>query len=65
MKAAKRPKVESVYCEVCGIAPVIYAFMPGGDLNDHDATDIMCGTCRLVVATLHHPTYSNGKEVGK
>jgi hypothetical protein len=27
--------------------------MPANDRNDHAAIDLMCGKCRLVIATAH------------
>jgi hypothetical protein len=27
-------------------------------LNDHDATDIVCGDCHFIIATLHHPKHT-------
>ena len=50
------PKVESVFCDACGeVKPVLYDKMPADERNDHAATDIICGDCHLVIATLHHP----------
>lgn len=53
-----KPLVESVYCDDCGeVRAVTYDYMPGGDLNDHDATDVLCDN-HHIVATLHHPKHT-------
>jgi hypothetical protein len=50
------PSVESIWCDACdNVQPVLYDRMPADERNDHEATDIMCGECHLVIATLHHP----------
>jgi len=43
-----------IYCEVCGIAPMIRDYMPANERNDHAATDLMCAKCHLIIATIHH-----------
>ena len=49
------PPMEHVWCGLCGsIQPLVRAYMPADERNDHAATDLLCATCRLVIATLHH-----------
>ncbi len=56
------PSVESVFCTDCGqIRPVSYDYMPGGLLNDHDATDILCDHGHII-CTLHHPKHTSPVE---
>ena len=43
-----------IYCSNCGkTRPLLTDEMPADRLNDHAAMDLMCGKCRLVIATLH------------
>ena len=43
-----------VWCSNCDAPqPMVFAVMKADELNDHDAADILCGKCRLVIATLH------------
>ena len=50
-----------VYCDRCEkVRPAIYDHMEANDLNDHDCTDIVCGKCHLVLATLHAPPETKG-----
>lgn len=56
------PTVESIFCHDCNeVRPVISDFMPGGTLNDHDATDLVCDR-HHIVATLHHPKHTAAPE---
>ena len=51
------PAVESIWCDSCdNVQPLVKDFMPADAQNDHDATDLVCGECHTVIATLHHPT---------
>jgi hypothetical protein len=51
--------VERIYCDGClAVQPLVRAYMPADARNDHPATDLLCGECRLVIATLHHPAAS-------
>ena len=34
--------------------PTYRNIMPKDARNDHAATDLLCGECHLVIATLHH-----------
>lgn len=44
-----------IYCDNCqAVKPLIPAYMPADNRNDHAATDLLCGDCRFVIATLHH-----------
>ena len=46
-----------VFCPLCKRnQPVVWSEMTADDTNDHDAIDIMCGECQLVIATLHENT---------
>jgi len=42
-----------VKCTKCDRQPMEIGVMKAGKLNEHDAADILCSVCRLVVATLH------------
>lgn len=43
-----------IYCPGChDIKPMVFDLMCASELNDHDAVDLMCGDCRLVIATIH------------
>ncbi len=63
---------EHIWCEACGIvARLERDYMPAdGVHNMHAATDLLCGECRTIVATLHHladkreasPAVSTAKE---
>jgi hypothetical protein len=51
------PKAESIYCDACQDTQLLVRdFMPASENNDHDCTDLVCGSCGYVIATLHHPT---------
>jgi hypothetical protein len=41
-----------VKCTKCDRQPMEIGVMKAGKLNEHDAADILCSVCRLVVATL-------------
>jgi phage terminase large subunit GpA-like protein len=44
----------NVWCPDCGkVQPMKIAIMKANDRNNHDAADILCSECRLVVTTLH------------
>ncbi len=46
-----KQRLPKVWCPNCGtVQPMEFALMPA---NDHDTADILCGTCKFVVATLH------------
>lgn len=50
-------KYPLIYCGLCeATRPMLTDEMPADDLNDHDALDLMCSECRLVIATLHSLT---------
>lgn len=52
------PSVESIYCQDCQeTRPLTVDYMPGGTLNDHDCTDLVCDRFHIV-ATLHHPKHT-------
>lgn len=52
------PSVESIYCQDCKeTRPLTVDYMPGGTLNDHDCTDLVCDRFHIV-ATLHHPKHT-------
>lgn len=43
-----------IWCSNCGAETgLLIDEMEADNLNDHDAADLMCGECRLVIATLH------------
>jgi len=47
-----------VWCRDCGeIRPMTLDCIKADELNDHDATDILCDR-HHVVATIHHPKAS-------
>lgn len=47
-------KYPLIYCDVCDkTQPMVPAEMAADHLNDHAAMDLLCGECRLVIATLH------------
>lgn len=48
---ARYPRIWCSQCE--GLTPLALDEMPANELNDHGAMDLMCGECRLVVATVH------------
>jgi hypothetical protein len=59
------PIVESVWCDHCqAIRPIRYEDVPGGRLNDHDVTNILCD-CGHVVARLHHPRHTDPDDISK
>ena len=46
-----------VWCPSCNkTQPMIFDVMKAKDKNDHDAADIVCGTCKSIIATLHGPS---------
>lgn len=43
-----------IWCPLCKAnTPLALDEMPANERNDHGAMDLMCGECRLVVATVH------------
>lgn len=47
--------VEHIWCEQCqAVVPLVRHYMPANRLHDYAATDLLCGECRFVIATLHH-----------
>ena len=49
-----KPLLPLIYCEKCEQAqPYIRDFLPADELNCHDAEDIVCDVCKLVIATFH------------
>jgi hypothetical protein len=43
-----------IFCSLCGgNKPLVLSEMKADEVNDHDALDLMCGSCSLVIATLH------------
>jgi uncharacterized protein YlaI len=54
-----------IYCSNCGETKTLLVDEMRADrLNDHDAVDLMCSDCHLVVATLHAPV-SGSKVTGE
>ena len=49
---------ERIWCDRCGIVPLVKGYMPSSVLSDHAATDLICGECSSIIATLHHPPAS-------
>ena len=46
-----------VCCPTCNkTQAMIFDVMKANDKNDHDAADIACAECKLIIATLHAPT---------
>jgi hypothetical protein len=47
---------EHIWCEACGsVASLVRDYMPADGLhNMHAATDLLCGECHTIIATLHH-----------
>lgn len=45
---------DHIWCEVCGVTPLMLDRLEADDRNDHAATDLICGKCHLVIATVHH-----------
>lgn len=44
-----------IYCDNCQtVRPLVLSHMPADGHNDHAATDLLCGECCFVIATLHH-----------
>ncbi len=44
----------NVYCPGCkATKPMTFDVMRANAINDHDAADIVCRDCNLIVATLH------------
>ena len=52
-----------IFCPLCRKQwPVRVAEMAADDRNDHDAVDLMCSNCDLVIATLHEdPEEKHGR----
>jgi uncharacterized protein YlaI len=47
-------KYPLIYCDLCGkTQPLVTDEMSTDRLNDHDAMDLMCGECHLIIATVH------------
>lgn len=47
-------KYPRIWCNQCdALNPLAVDEMPADERNDHGAMDLMCGECRLVVATVH------------
>lgn len=65
-EAGQREKHTHIYCEICGISPVLYHHMYGNDISGKftDATDIQCDECKLVIATLYNPIKPYGDHNG-
>ena len=56
------PGFPLVWCTNCNqTQPAIFDVMKADVHNDHDALDIVCGECKLVIATLHAPSVSGAK----
>jgi hypothetical protein len=54
MSIMGREHYSKIWCQVCGsIQDLVLDEMPANDRNDHAAIDLMCGKCRLVIATAH------------
>lgn len=54
--ATARATADSIYCEGCGeIRPLVMDEMPGKDVSGKFSrpTDMMCGDCKLVIATTY------------
>ncbi len=49
-----KKKDSHIWCENCGIVPLIKGYMKADERNDHPSTDLICVNCRLVIATIHH-----------
>lgn len=44
-----------IWCPNCeAVQPLQVGYMDNPKLNDHAATDLLCGICGYVIATLHH-----------
>lgn len=43
-----------IYCDSCSTErPLLLDRLAANDRNDHDAVDLVCGDCKLIIATLH------------
>lgn len=44
-----------IWCTECRIIqPLIRDYMPADAKNFHASTDLLCGECRFIIATVHH-----------
>lgn len=51
MDISKYPKI---WCSNCrATRPLICHELERGGRNDHDAVDLVCDACKLIIATLH------------
>ncbi len=54
-----------IWCDTCeSVQPLILDDLPANHLNDHAATDLVCGRdgCHFVIATLHHLEASDARD---